>query len=162
MSVKDVWIAAEGPTLIAFVEAQRAAVAGLCDGLSEEQARRRLVPSRTTLLGILKHAVRVERVWSLEAVAGVDRHQQGLATNDDSFLLAEEDTVATVLAEFEAAVARSREVVSGLAMDEVATGWVNGGPVTLRWILCHLVAEYARHLGHADILREQVLATDAR
>jgi uncharacterized damage-inducible protein DinB len=160
MNVTDAWIEAEGPTLAAFVDAQRAGMAALCDGLTEEQARRRLVPSRTTLLGILKHAIRVEKVWSVEAVTGVDRDAQGLAVNDDSFLLTEEDTVSSLRTAYEAAVEESRAIFDGLPMDHAATGWVNGGPVTVRWIMAHLIAEYARHLGQADILREQILAAD--
>ncbi len=159
-SLREVWVADEGATVTAFVDAQRAAIAALCDGLTEEQARRRLVPSRTTVLGILKHAIRVEKVWSLEAVTGVDRDAQGLPANDDSFLLADDDSIGSVRAAFEAAVAESRAVFDGLALDDLAPHWVNGGPVTIRWVLSHLVAEYARHLGQADILREQLLATD--
>ncbi len=161
MDVSEVWVADEATTLRAFVDTQRARMAAVCDGMTEEQVRSRLVPSRTTLLGLLKHAIRVEKVWSLEAVSGILRDQQGLPENDDSFLLDDGDTIASVRAGFEAAAAESRRVMDGLPLDTVAEHWVNGGPVTLRWIHAHLVAEYARHLGHADILREQLLAAHA-
>lgn len=153
----DVPLADETATLTAFLDTGRAAVAALCDGLTEEQARRSLVASRTTLLGLLQHCVRVEKVWFLEAIGGTGRDELGLPSNDDSFLIGPTDTIASVRARFEGAVVDSRRVAEGLALDTVATGWP-GGAVSIRWILLHLIAEYARHAGHGDILREQILA----
>jgi hypothetical protein len=149
----------ERAMLDGFVDEHRAGLRESLAGLTEEQARRRLVPSDTTLLGLLKHATFVERVWSEEAVLGRDRVGLGLpADAGDSFLLTDDDTVASVLAAHEEACAR--EIHSGVALDAVVTG-NRRGPLLLRWVLLHLLRELAQHGGHADILREQVLAADS-
>ncbi len=143
------------------VDDYRALLAASLDGLSEEQVRRRLVPSRTTLLGLVKHAVFVEKVWFDEAVMGRSRAEIGIpATPDESFVLTEEDTVASVLADYAAACAASRRAVAGMDLDDVVTG-NRRGPLPLRWVYLHMVAELAQHCGHADILREQVRAGGA-
>src|SRR5277367_4918942 len=80
-----------------FLDEHRAALNRCLDGLSEEQARRSLVPSRTTLLGLVKHATFVEKVWFDEAVTGRSRAEIGIpATPDESFILHPDDTIASV------------------------------------------------------------------
>ncbi|MDN5745712.1 MAG: DinB family protein [Nocardioidaceae bacterium] len=139
------------------LEAQRADLAALLDGLTEEEARARLVPSLTTPLGLVKHATFVEQVWFHHRIAGVPRTQLGLPDEvDDSFLLGEEDTAETVRAAYLDACARSREIASGRDLDEIYT-W-RSGQVSLRFVLAHLVQELARHAGHGDILVEQLVA----
>lgn len=141
------------------VDLQRGEVAELLDGLTDEQARRRLVPSLTTVLGLLKHATFVEQVWFHSRVAGVDRHEIGIPDEvDDSFRLADDDTVASVRERYLAASARSREIAAGHDLEEQFP-W-RRGPVTLRFIYLHLIQELARHAGHGDILREQILSAD--
>lgn len=158
--VWDVLSAPEDATLRAFVADNRHEVLALLDGLTEEQARRRLVPSRTCLLSIVKHCAYVERVWFQEAVRGHSREALGLPVDvDDSWVLADSDTVASVREEFLAAVAESERIAADLAFDDLAVS-NRRGPLTVRWIHAHLVQELARHAGHGDILREQVLAAD--
>lgn len=141
-----------------FVDDHRAMLLACLDGLSEEEARRSLVPSRTTLLGLVKHAAFVERVWFDEAVTGRSRAQIGIvATPDESFVLDEGDTIDSVREELRAACTASREAVAGLGLDETLPG-NRRGPLPLRWVLMHVLREHAQHCGHADILREQVLA----
>src|SRR6187551_3703568 len=95
----DVLLDDERTQLDAFVEEYRSAVEQTLDGLTEEQARRRLVPSATTLLGLLKHVTWMQRVWFEECVGGTSRGELGLVrTPDDSFRLADDDTVAPVTA----------------------------------------------------------------
>src|SRR6202142_1058223 len=80
-----------------FIDEHRGALNACLDGLTEEQARRSLVPSRTTLLGLVKHATFVEKVWFDEAVTGRPRAEIGIpATPDESFILRDEDTIASV------------------------------------------------------------------
>lgn len=147
--------------LDAFVEDHRALLLECLDGLTEEQARRRLVPSRTTLLGLVKHAAFVERVWFDEAVTGRSREEIGIpATPDESFVLDDDDTVASVQADYRVACDASRRAVAGLDLDDVVTG-NRRGPLPLRWVMLHVLRELAQHCGHADVLREQVLAADA-
>jgi hypothetical protein len=144
-----------------FVDEHRAHLAACLDGLTEEQARRSLVPSRTTLLGLVKHAAFVERVWFDEGVTGRSRAEIGIpATPDDSFVLDDTDTIESVLADHRQACEASRHAVAHLGLDDVITG-NRRGPLPLRWVLLHVLRELAQHCGHAEILREQVLAADA-
>jgi hypothetical protein len=147
--------------LDAFLDDHRQLLLECIDGLTEEQARRRLVPSRTTLLALLKHATFVERVWFDEAVTGRPRSEIGIPQEQsDSFDVADTDTVASVSAEFAAACDDSRGAVAALGLDDVVTG-NRRGPLPLRWVMLHMLREHAQHCGHAEILREQVLAQDA-
>jgi hypothetical protein len=142
----------------AFLDEHRAALDACLDGLTEEQARRSLVPSRTTLLGLVKHAVFVEKVWFEEAVTGRSRAEIGVAASaDESFVLDDGDTIDTVRAAHREACAASRRAVAGLGLDDVLPG-NRRGPLPLRWVYLHVLRELAQHCGHADILREQVLA----
>jgi hypothetical protein len=143
------------------VEEHRHALRHSLDGLTEEQARRSLVPSRTTLLGLVKHATFVERVWFDEGVTGRSRAEIGIPqTPDESFVLADEDTITSVQAAHLDACTASRKAVAGLGPDDTLDG-NRRGPLPLRWVYLHVARELAQHCGHADILREQVLAADA-
>ncbi|MFC6286725.1 DinB family protein [Nocardioides sp. GCM10027113] len=144
--------------LLAFVDEHRAMLRACLDDLTEDEARRRLVPSRTTLLGLVKHATFVEQVWFDEAVTGRSREEIGCAAGpDESFELLQEDTIETVRAAYDAVCARSREATATLDLDDVVEG-NRRGPLPMRWVLLHVLRELAQHCGHADILREQVLA----
>lgn len=146
--------------LEAFLDANRREVAELLDGLTEEQARRRLVPSLTTLLGLVKHAAFAERVWFEVALAGRTRAELSLPEEQDvSFRLTDADTVASVGADYRSACEQSRRISAGFGLDDLALH-NRRGPLSLRWIYVHMVQELARHAGHGDILREQVLAPD--
>jgi GNAT superfamily N-acetyltransferase len=145
--------------LEAFLDEHRAALRGCLDGLTEEQARRRLVPSETTLLGLVKHAAYAEQVWFGEAVTGRSRQEMGLPPNAaDAFRLSPEDTIESVRRAHGQACAASRQATAGLGLDDVLTGH-RFGPLPLRWVYLHALREFAQHCGHADILREQVLST---
>jgi len=142
----------------AFLDEHRSALAACLDGLTEEQVRRSLVPSRTTLLGLVKHATFVEKVWFDEAVTRRSRTEIGIpATPDESFVLAADDTIASVRNAHREACAASRRAASSLGLDDVVRG-NRRGPLPLRWVYLHVLRELAQHCGHADILREQVLA----
>lgn len=152
-----VGIADERASLCGFVDAQRLEIERLAEDLTDTEARESLVPSLTTVLGLLKHATFVEKVWFETRIAGRTRAELGLPQSvDASFRLTDEDTLASALAEFRAACQRSREIISGVDLDDTVPA--RHGQVTLRWILLHLVREYARHAGHGDILREQLHA----
>ncbi|MEP6561785.1 MAG: DinB family protein [Nakamurella sp.] len=142
----------------AFIEEYRSAIEATLDGLSEEQARCHLVPSATTLLGLLKHVTWMQRVWFEECVGGTSRQELGLAHNpDESFQLSEDDTIASVTAAHREACAAARTATADLPLDAIVTGH-RAGPRTLRWVYLQVLRELAHHCGHADILREQVLA----
>ena len=142
-----------------FLDEHRRALIACLDGLSEEQARRRLVPSKTTLLGLVKHATFVEGVWFREAFTGQPRSVLGIeADPDESFEPNEADTLESVRAAYQDACQQSRAAVADRAVDDVVGG-NRRGELPLRWILLHVLRELAQHCGHADILREQILAT---
>ena len=141
-----------------FLDEHRRALHDSLEGLTEEQARRSLVPSRTTMLGLVKHATFVEKVWFDEAVTCRSRAEIGIpATPDDSFVLGDDDTIATVQLAHREACAASRRATSALSIDDVLRG-NRRGPLPLRWVYLHVLRELAQHCGHADILREQLLA----
>ncbi|WBC15511.1 DinB family protein [Micromonospora sp. WMMA1998] len=142
----------------AFLDEHRDALDRCLDGLTEEQARRSLVASRTTLLGLVKHATFVEKVWFDEVVTGRSRAEIGIPErSEDSFLLDDGDTIAGIRRAHRAACEASRRATSSLGLDDVLTGH-RRGPLPLRWVYLHVLRELAQHCGHADILREQVVA----
>ena len=129
------------------------------DGLSEEQARRHLVPSKTTLLGLVQHVTYVEAVWFDQAITGRSLEDIGVApTPDRSFVLARADTTASVIAAHRQQCETSDRNLAGLALEAEVTG---RGRHTVWALYVQVLRELAHHSGHADVLREQVLAQGA-
>lgn len=142
----------------AFIDEHRSALNNCLDGLTEEQARRSLVPSRTTLLGLVKHAAFVEKVWFDEAITCRSRAEIGIpATPDESFILDDDDTIESVRRAHREACDASRLATSSLGLDDILPG-NRRGPLPLRWVYLHVLREFAQHCGHAEILREQILS----
>jgi len=143
-----------------FLDEHRADLNRIIDGLTEQEARAGLVSSKTTLLGLLKHATFVEKVWFDEAVSGRSRAEIGIPeTPDESFVLTEDDTIDSIRQAHLEACAASRQATAELGLDDLVHG-NRRGPLPLRWVYLHVLRELAQHCGHADILREQLL--DAR
>ncbi|WBB67096.1 DinB family protein [Micromonospora sp. WMMD812] len=145
----------ERAVLESFLDFHRAVVLRKLRGLSDADAARRLVPSATTLLGLVKHLTLVERNWfpCLLAPGPGDVY---LTSEEDavaSFAVTAEDTVDRIATAYERACERSRAVAAGFDLDHVVPH-PQLGEVSVRWILVHMVEETARHAGHADILRE--------
>ncbi|WP_284983568.1 DinB family protein [Arthrobacter sp. efr-133-TYG-118] len=142
----------------AFIDEHRRVLDDCLNGLTEEQSRRSLVPSRTTLLGLVKHATFVEKVWFDEAITCRSRAEIGIpATPDESFILDDGDTIASIQQAHREACEASRRATSSLGLDDMLNG-NRRGPLPLRWVYLHMLRELAQHCGHADILREQILA----
>src|SRR5437764_13785249 len=98
-----------------FLDEHRRALGACLDGLTEEQARRSLVPSRTTLLGLVKHATFLEKVWFDEAVTGRSRAEIGIPeTSEESFILHDGDAIASVQQAHREAREASRRATSSL------------------------------------------------
>lgn len=153
--------ASERKTLVDLLADNRAEILALLEDLTEEQARRRLVPSLTTLLGLVKHASQAERVWFHATIRSRDRVEIGAyADIDDSFRLGPDDTIASVSAEFRDVCAESDRIAMSYDLEDTGTH-PRLGEVSLRWMYVHMIEELARHAGHGDILREQILAADA-
>ncbi|MFR9774888.1 DinB family protein [Micromonospora sp. MS34] len=150
----------ERAVLESFLDFHRAVVLRKARGLSDADASRRLVPSLTTLAGLLKHLALVERNW-FPCLFAPEPGDVYLTTEEEaeaSFTLDPGETVETLAAAYEAACARSRAVAVRFDLDHVVPH-PQLGEVSLRWVLVHLIEETARHAGHADILRE---LTDGR
>ena len=157
--VPDAWTADLRNRVDELIDEYRAVLHDSLDGLSEEEARIHLVPSDTTLLGLLKHATFVEGVWFDQAITGRSYADIGIAsTPHRSFTLAASDTVASVRTEHRRRCDLSRQTLRELAFDTVVHGR-GDRPV---WALqLQVLRALAQHAGHADILREQVLARRA-
>ena len=126
------------------------------EGLTEEQVRRRLVTSETTLLGLLKHVTYVEGVWFDQAVTGRSYQQIGVAsTPDRSFTLTRSDSIASVRAAHQQRCAASRRTMANLTLDEIVDG---RGERPVWALYLQVLRELAQHAGHADILRELLRA----
>ncbi|WP_018787069.1 DinB family protein [Micromonospora sp. CNB394] len=145
----------ERAILDAFLDFHRATVLRKTRGLTDADAARRLVPSLTTLAGLLKHLTVVEGNWfrCLFAPEPGDVYVTSQDDADASFALGAGDTVESLVAAYEAACDESRRVAARFDLDHVVPH-PQLGEVSLRWVLVHLIEETARHAGHADILRE--------
>jgi uncharacterized damage-inducible protein DinB len=148
--------AGERETLEAFLNGYRAVLRRQLTGLSEDDARRRLVPSETTMAGILKHMASVERVWFQHVLAqrAADEIAGDVGGGPTSWQVGPDETIKDLVAEYERACAESDVVAAGMALDDTAPH-SRMGRVSLRWVYVHMIEETARHAGHADIIREQ-------
>jgi hypothetical protein len=153
------WSAEHRQRVEEIVDEYRDGLHDALNDLTEEEARRCLVPSRTTLLGLVKHATFVEGVWFDQAITGRSYAEIGLAgTVDGSFALGKGDTIATVQAAYRTCWDTSRTNLASVQSDDV----VNGRGARPVWALeLQVLREPAQHTGHAEILREQILANRA-
>ena len=145
----------ERAVLTAFLDMHRDVVVRKLRGLSEADARLRHVPSLSTVAGVLKHLTMVEENWFQRLLApAADRpHLTDPSAGEASWTLTDADTVAGLIADYRAACDRSREIAAAFPLDHVVPQ-PQLGEVSLRWIYVHMIEETARHVGHADILRE--------
>lgn len=141
--------------LAGFLDWLRAVVERKVDGLSLEQATSVMTGSGLTVLGVVQHLAWAERIWFPGRFAGGSLE---LATIDQSFVLAPDATIADVVADYRAACDESRRVVDAApALRELSAQPHHVyGPVSLRWIIVHMIEETARHAGHLDIMREAI------
>jgi uncharacterized damage-inducible protein DinB len=144
--------------LVAWLDWQRATLATKCDDLTPEQlAERSVPPSPLSLLGLLQHMVEVERNWFRRVLGGeaVEPVYYSEADPDGDFLTLDPGRADQVRARWEAECEHSRAAVAGAESLDV-TGLRHGQETSLRWILVHMIEEYARHNGHADLVRERI------
>ena len=150
----------ERTTLETFLDFYRNAVKAKVLGLSEEDARRALVPSATTLTGLIKHLRRVEASWFQHRLAQIPAEDLPALREWDrkieyDFLVEADETVDQLVALYDEQCALSRETAARYSLDEIIQH-PEVGELSLRWIYVHMIEETARHAGHADILREQI------
>jgi uncharacterized damage-inducible protein DinB len=137
-----------------FLDFQRDSIVRKARGLHRDAATRSFVDSATTLLGIVKHLTDVERWWFAAVFGGETIDFRWTDEDPDAdWRIEDDESVEGIVADYEAACARSRELVTGRDPLETAAH-VEYRSTTLRWILVHMIEETARHAGHADILRE--------
>jgi uncharacterized damage-inducible protein DinB len=156
----------ETATLLGFLDYQRATLAWKCTGVDAAGLRATVGASSMTLGGLLKHLAYVENSWFSRALH--ERAPQPpwdtvdwAADPDWDWHSAAEDSPEQLLALWQDAVARSRCLVADAladgGLDRLARHtWPDGTAPSLRWIVVHMIEEYARHNGHADLLRESV------
>jgi uncharacterized damage-inducible protein DinB len=148
--------AGEREQLTGFLDFQRATVRWKCDGLTDEQARRRLVPSEmTTIAGLLCHLNLVEQYWFDVVLNGQpDPWEEALAQDPDAeFRHALTVPMAALLRDYEEQCRISREITAKLELAS-EVDFPGRGSVNPRWVLVHMIEETARHAGHLDLLRE--------
>lgn len=156
----------ESSTLVGYLEYQRATFAWKCAGLDAAGLNAQIASSSMTLGGMLKHLALVEESWFSQRLYGLDSLPPWNTVDWDAdpdweWHTAAEDTPEQLRALWQAAVVRSRSLVAKALADGglaqlARRAWPDGRSPSLRWILCHLIEEYARHNGHADLLRESV------
>ena len=156
----------EAATLLGFLNYQRDTLRWKCSGLSAAQLGTSLPPTTMTLGGLLKHVAVVEAGWLNQFFAGgvVKPSWFDELDHDDpdwSFTSAAAATPEQLVAWFDESIAVSDRVIGEAVPGP--TGWPrcpwrssDGKPISLRWIVCHLIEEYARHNGHADLLRQSI------
>jgi uncharacterized damage-inducible protein DinB len=148
------YVGDERAVLDGWLDFHRATLLLKCEGLSAEQLRTRAVPpSSLTLLGLVRHLTEVERSWFLRFLGTFDGHLYSSEDNPDADFDDVADADAAVdLARYRSEVDAIREAVRAHDLDEVRQN--RGRELNLRWIVTHLIEEYARHNGHADLIRE--------
>ena len=144
--------------LAGFLDHYRQTMLDICDGLTDEQLKRPMVPSGTSLLGMVKHLAWVERGWFTETVAGreVDFPFDFDADPDADLRPEEDETKEGIFALYRQACDESRAIVAEVSLDDLVKGTKRSRDYNVRWVLTHMIEETARHAGHADILREMI------
>ena len=150
----------ERATLIEFLRCQRLTLQLKCEGLDAAQlARRSVEPSTLSLLGLVRHMAEVERKWFRQRFAGQDvpNRYQSNAEPDGDFdgAVADQAVVDEAWAAWRDEVAFAERFARETDLDFVGQDGA-GEPISLRELLVHMIEEYARHNGHADLLRERI------
>ncbi|MFS8200010.1 DinB family protein [Streptomyces sp. CWNU-52B] len=153
--------AGERAMLEGWLDYQRATLALKCEGLDDAQLRTASVPpSELSLLGLVRHMADVERSWFRRVLANDDAGPIYYSDEDPDgeFHPGGSDTWAEAYATWQGEIAIARGNAARLGLDDLSEGRsrYTGKPFNLRWIYTHLIEEYARHNGHADLLRERV------
>ena len=144
----------EREMLESFLDFHRGIVVRKVADLSNLAATQQLVPSQTTLAGLLRHLAVTERQWFQQVLSGHPAPAGEEAEDPDtSWVVSEADTVPGLIASYQQECERSRVAATSRDLDDTVPHPVLG-EVSLRWIYVHMIEETARHAGHADILRE--------
>lgn len=149
----------ERETLRTYLDFHRATLAMKCDGLDDDQLRRRSMPPSTlSLLGLVRHMAEVERTWFRRVIAGEEVPLLWSADGDfQAAYDASTSSRAEAFAAWEAEVEHARRIEAAAeSLDVTAHNARWGADVSLRLVMLHMIHEYARHNGHADLIREGI------
>jgi uncharacterized damage-inducible protein DinB len=146
----------EKDSLKAALDRHRDVVLWKLEGLDDEQLRRELTPSGTNLLGLVKHLAYTEYGWFCETFGRDFIPSPDISEKDDAEMrVAPDESTAQILAFYARARTDADTVIDDLDVEALGNAWF-GEPVSMRWVLIHMVEETARHAGHMDILRELI------
>ncbi|GGV25981.1 hypothetical protein GCM10010260_77940 [Streptomyces filipinensis] len=153
--------AGEREMLEGWLDYHRSTLAWKCEGLTDAQLRTKpLEPSELSLLGLVRHLSEVERFWFHEVLLGEDPGTLYCTEEDPDgdFHVTEADTWEKTHATWQAEIEAARGNAAGLSLDDFSRGRSRstGEAFNLRWIYTHMIEEYARHNGHADLVRERI------
>ena len=152
--------AGERETLESWLDFHRATLALKCEGLTDEQLREQSAPpSDLSLLGLVRHMAETERGWFRQVLGGEDVPDLYVTPEDQNaeFTGAADADVAASFAAWQTECELARQAVAAApSLDVLAARPTRLGAASLRWILVHMIEEYARHNGHADLLRERI------
>jgi uncharacterized damage-inducible protein DinB len=156
MVIRVPFTGAEKESLKVSLDRHRDAVLWKLEGLGDDDLRRPMVPSGTSLLGLVKHLAAVEYGWFCDTFG---REAEPLPFDDDDpdadLRVRPEETTEDILAFYGRARAAADQAIAELDVEDTGTAWF-GEAVTMRWVLIHMIEETARHAGHVDILRELI------
>jgi hypothetical protein len=149
----------EKESLRVSLDRHRDAVLWKLEGLDDASLRRRMTPSGTNLLGLVKHLAAVEYSWFCETFG---RETEPLPFDDQDpdadLRVGPDETTGDVLAFYARARAAADRAIAEVDLDDAGTAWF-GDAVSMRWVLIHMLEETARHAGHVDIVRELIDGT---
>jgi uncharacterized damage-inducible protein DinB len=148
----------EKEVLGGFLDHYRRTLLHICEDLSEEQLRRPMVPSGTSLLGLVKHLAYCERSWFQERIANEPVEYPYVEDDDPDadFRIEEGETAQEIFDLYEEQCAISRRILEATSLEHVVDYPDRIADYNVRWIAVHMIEETARHAGHADIIREQL------
>ncbi|MEH0421709.1 DinB family protein [Streptomyces sp. B21-083] len=154
----------ERTMLEGWLDYHRQTLAWKCEGLADAQLRAASVePSELSLMGLVRHMAEVERSWFRRVLVAEDAGPIYYSEQDPDgeFHLTEADTWAEAYGTWQAEIETARRNAAGFGLDDLSKGRNRRGdePFNLRWIYTHMIEEYARHNGHADLLRERADGT---
>jgi hypothetical protein len=153
-------VAGERQLLESWLDYQRATLLYKCQNLTGEQlARRAVQPSSLSLLGLVRHMAEAERWWFRRNFAGQHELDDLFCSDehpDGYFDFADPSGAEADFATYATECALAREAAAGRSLDDTFAHPRHETTTDLRWVYVHMIEEYARHNGHADIIREQI------
>jgi len=149
----------EKESLHVSLDRHRDVVLWKLDGLDDEQLRRRMTPSGTNLLGLVKHLASCEYGWFCHTFGRPTEPLPPVEDDPEADMRAEpHETTADIVAFYQRARAAADRAIEESAVEDLGKAWF-GEAVSMRWVLIHMIEETARHTGHMDILRELIDGT---